>query len=412
MRNKKQPPQSPLSGGGHAEPANLAERIAKGLWWDRALTLVEGCTNVSPACDNCWAESATAMRSKQKNEKIQERYKGLTNKKGKFNGKIKMMWKALKIPASVKKPTVFAVWNDLFHDKVNLKFQKAAWDMMWGNSHHTFIVLTKRPERMFHFIKDHAWAGHFGWLNCDYEPFQPGEVVSFEDLFYRYRCGYNGWGDEFQGHYCDHSDNNGRDGGEREESCDEQSCPIGYSGQLKDKLVEWDWNPEDYEFDEEGFADDTGLLELHTRPGEGAASNIILMTTVESSEYLHRLNWLQRIKEVSPFYRLGVSAEPVFGDLDLSNFLSKKFTWNLSRPTLRKLEVPYIDWVIMGCESGANRRPMDIEWVRKTQKQCEEANVAFFLKQMEVGGKVAKAPMLDGKQYLEFPRQLIRDGHR
>jgi protein gp37 len=64
-----------------------------------------------------------------------------------------------------------------------------------------------------------------------------------------------------------------------------------------------------------------------------------------------------------------------------------------------------LDWVIMGCESGPNRRPMDIEWARSMRDQCQAANVPFFLKQMEIDGKVVKMPALDGVVYDQYPEE-------
>jgi len=40
-----------------------------------------------------------------------------------------------------------------------------------------------------------------------------------------------------------------------------------------------------------------------------------------------------------------------------------------------------IDWVIVGGESGASARPMDLTWVTNIRRQCEEQNVSFFFKQ-------------------------------
>jgi protein gp37 len=41
-----------------------------------------------------------------------------------------------------------------------------------------------------------------------------------------------------------------------------------------------------------------------------------------------------------------------------------------------------IDWVIVGGESGPNARPMHPDWVRSLRDQCKEVGVPFFLKQM------------------------------
>jgi len=61
--------------------------------------------------------------------------------------------------------------------------------------------------------------------------------------------------------------------------------------------------------------------------------------------------------------KLGISAEPLLGPLNLRDHL------------------PFLDWVIVGGESGPHARPMDLEWVRDIQLQCAEAGVAFFMKQ-------------------------------
>lgn len=47
-----------------------------------------------------------------------------------------------------------------------------------------------------------------------------------------------------------------------------------------------------------------------------------------------------------------------------------------------------IGWVIVGCESGPNRRETKLEWVRDLRDQCRSSEVAFFVKQLEVDGKV------------------------
>jgi protein gp37 len=56
-----------------------------------------------------------------------------------------------------------------------------------------------------------------------------------------------------------------------------------------------------------------------------------------------------------------------------------------------------IDWIIAGCESGPHRRPADINWFRSVRDQCQAAGTPFFLKQMEVDGKLVKMPKLDDR---------------
>jgi len=47
------------------------------------------------------------------------------------------------------------------------------------------------------------------------------------------------------------------------------------------------------------------------------------------------------------------------------------------------------EWVIVGCESGPKRRPCPIEWIENIVKQCQDAGVSVFVKQIEINGKVS-----------------------
>jgi len=49
-----------------------------------------------------------------------------------------------------------------------------------------------------------------------------------------------------------------------------------------------------------------------------------------------------------------------------------------------------VDWVIVGSESGPNRRPAKLEWIESIVDQCQTANVPVFVKQLEINGKLVK----------------------
>lgn len=84
-----------------------------------------------------------------------------------------------------------------------------------------------------------------------------------------------------------------------------------------------------------------------------------------------------------------VSAEPLLGPLDLTHRLGDVCTECSRKPQVHlSTECPAgylrrgIDWVIVGGESGHGARPCDVEWLRSIVKQCADAGVACFVKQL------------------------------
>jgi protein gp37 len=67
-----------------------------------------------------------------------------------------------------------------------------------------------------------------------------------------------------------------------------------------------------------------------------------------------------------------------------------------------------IGWVICGCESGPKRRPMERQWARDLRDQCKSAGVPFFMKQMQVDGKVTEDIELfpEDLRVREFPKAV------
>ncbi|WP_137045163.1 DUF5131 family protein [Pseudolabrys sp. FHR47] len=94
--------------------------------------------------------------------------------------------------------------------------------------------------------------------------------------------------------------------------------------------------------------------------------NVWLGTSVESADYLDRIEQLRATRAVVRF----VSFEPLIGSVSGANLRD-------------------IHWAIVGGESGPRARPMQEHWVDEIEAQCRESGAAFFFKQW--GGKNKKA---------------------
>lgn len=68
-----------------------------------------------------------------------------------------------------------------------------------------------------------------------------------------------------------------------------------------------------------------------------------------------------------------------------------------------------IDWLIVGCESGKNRRQFNLDWARTLLDACEAAGTSFFLKQIPGPGNgviTDKSHFPHDLQIQQFPELL------
>lgn len=111
--------------------------------------------------------------------------------------------------------------------------------------------------------------------------------------------------------------------------------------------------------------------------------NVWLGTSCENQEYADkRIPKLLEARGLSPV--LFLSCEPLLSGIEFSDMTKRSDAIQ----QLGKKALDGINWIISGCESGADRRPANIEWFRSLRSQCQAAGVPYFHKQMEVGGKV------------------------
>lgn len=137
-------------------------------WADMTINPVVGCSKCSPGCDNCYAEKMAARLAKM--PQTAEKYAGVVDECGKWTGIIDFdVYCLTRLPRKPKRIFVGSMC-DLFHDSVmdsQLEHLMGHIVLTRANTHHTFILLTKRPERMkefftywkpYHEIKN-VWLG-------------------------------------------------------------------------------------------------------------------------------------------------------------------------------------------------------------------------------------------------------------
>lgn len=342
-------------------------------WCDATWQPITGCSVVSPGCTNCYAMRLAGTRLREHPSRA-----GLTHdsKAGPvWTGEVRFNEQWLDQPLRWRKPRRIFVCahGDLFHEAVPDEWIDRVFAVMALCPQHKFLVLTKRAKRMREYMTvpvRGAWAGrahvidddgtkrpmtdvHFRMnaVMCDFYPKVPPRALNFAAK----------WADE---HY-----------------------PNG-----------------------------DGFMRRWPLP------NVSLGVSVEDQPRAD-----ERIPELlaTPAAVRFISAEPLLGPIDLNPWFRAR------RSKLRIVAVEAegpgaaalagallghaiatpardnhagLDWVIAGGESGLGARPCDLAWVRSLRDQCVDAGVPFFWKQHVENGRKIGLPILDGRQWAEFPK--------
>jgi protein gp37 len=310
-------------------------------WTNKTWNPIAGCNDKSEGCRNCYARGMARRLELMGSEK----YKGLTVLQGShmvWTGKISFDEGALLQPLSWKKPRMIFVnsMSDLFHENVTDEMRDRIFAVMALCPRHTFQVLTKRPERMLEYVSG-AYVDRVEELTV-WEQF--GDCAQHISKVAKW----------VPPEY-DHTDSGHR------------MMNAGY----------WDWHP------------------------KWPLPNVWLGVSVENQAAAdERIPMLLQTPAAVRF----LSCEPLLGPVDLtcipcehneSSIAGAVGTYNAVAgswwPALgdaneeykRRLEeLPRLDWVICGGESGPGARPMEQAWAESLRDQCAAAGVAYFMKQM------------------------------
>ncbi len=127
-------------------------------WTNATWNPVTGCEKVSPGCAHCYAET------------FAERFRGVEGHHFQQGFDLKLWPDRLTLPLTWREPQRIFVnsMSDLFHADVPGDFVHEVFDVMVAASRHTFLVLTKRPERALAMSDDLPWPANV-WLGVSVE---------------------------------------------------------------------------------------------------------------------------------------------------------------------------------------------------------------------------------------------------
>lgn len=133
----------------------------------------------------------------------------------------------------------------------------------------------------------------------------------------------------------------------------------------------------------------------------GLPANVWIGTSAEDQRsYEKRLPYLLEV----PARVRWISAEPLLGPINFGFDTA----WRAEDGLVRAKLYDHLHWIVVGGESGAGFRAMDMNWARSIRDQCALHGVAFFFKQ--VGGLRPKSngDLIDGIEMKEFPEYAGR----
>ncbi len=119
-------------------------------WAEVVWNPVSGCTPISEGCQNCYAK------------RMANRLRGRCGYPADDPFRVTLHPEKLEEPLKWKKPRRVFVCSmgDLFHEQVPDEYIAKVWEIMNNATQHTFLVLTKRPQRMKDFLARLGWYIH------------------------------------------------------------------------------------------------------------------------------------------------------------------------------------------------------------------------------------------------------------
>lgn len=128
--------------------------MSKIEWTDKTWNVITGCTQISEACENCYAKAMTKRLQgmAKKGQKGAEKYIKGWDSVVFHTDMLGHIFNFNKYPSGCK---VFVnSMSDTFHNQISYSHLKMLFNLMGARSDLTFQVLTKRYARMYNFLTE------------------------------------------------------------------------------------------------------------------------------------------------------------------------------------------------------------------------------------------------------------------
>lgn len=292
-------------------------------WTDKSWNPLRGCTPVSEGCRNCFAKSIAHRFSGPG-----QPFEGFTNERGDWSRKVVTVPAKLAEPLSWRKPAMVFVnsMSDLFHEDVSDEYIASVFGVMAASPHHTYQIVTKRPERMLEWLTRYqeahaaAWAARAELLNAG-RPVPKSVVVLAE------ADGLGAW-----------------------------PLPNVWLG---------------VSVEDQATADERIPLLLQCPAAVRWVSYEPALGPVDFRPWLRGDDDGCERCDIEDGCRDCPAQKSVYRDGD----------YDLDRPETCITEKVDLDWIVVGGESGSAARPFDSKWLESLIAQCQ-GRTALFVKQL------------------------------
>lgn len=292
-------------------------------WTDATWNPITGCSVVSPGCTNCYAMRLAGTRLKH--HPTREGLTTMSNAGPVWNGTVLFNEAALLQPLRWKRPRMIFVCahGDLFAENVPDDWIDHVFAVMALAPQHTFQVLTKRPERM------RAYCGGL----YERREYMGGLMAEIG-------------GEDREGWYAPEAY--------------VSRCWVGMMTPLPNVWL-------GVSVEDQNRADERIPVLLDTPATVRFISGEPLLGRIDLDIAMSCEQWRGRL-------------EPGVHNTLTGEWWAAVGNAEFEAAT-KEVDLPKLDWVIAGGESGPGARPMHPDWARSLRDQCADAGVPFFFKQ-------------------------------